>query len=176
MIDLKDKIRAIAEQVDIHMNWDQYTPFVSWFPCTPHKVQDSSFDLYCLSYRDILHTASSTMEQPWLDEASHMNPYTYNVTMNKGMARKKDLKDGDAIEIESIYGRKVTGILKTREGQHPSTLGIATTAGHWGRGQPIAKGKGTNFNFLMKALYEKCDPVTFNLETCVKVRVRKLGG
>jgi anaerobic selenocysteine-containing dehydrogenase len=156
------------------MNWDQYTPYVSWFACMPHLVKDSSFDLYCFSYRDILHTASSTMEQPWLDEASRMNPYTYNVTLNRGVAEKKGLKDGDVLEIESVYGRKVTGILKTREGQHPSTMSIAGTAGHWSRGQPIARGKGTNFNFLMKAEYEACDPIVFNLETCVKARVGKL--
>jgi anaerobic selenocysteine-containing dehydrogenase len=176
MIDLKDKTKTIAEQVDIHMNWDQYTPFISWFPCTPHKVKDPSFDLYCFSYRDILHTASSTMEQPWLDEASKMNPYTYNVTMNSGVATRRGLKDGDVVKIESIYERKVMGILKTREGQHPNTLGIAGTAGHWSRGQPIARGKGTNFNFLMKAEYEACDPIVFNLETCVKVRVGKVNG
>ncbi|MBI4295688.1 MAG: hypothetical protein HY667_01080 [Chloroflexi bacterium] len=50
------------------------------------------YDLYYFSYRDILHTGSSTMAQPWLDEARQMNPYTYNITMNRETAEKKGLK------------------------------------------------------------------------------------
>lgn len=174
MVDLKEKIKEISGEIGIQVNWDQYSPFIGWFPCTPHLVEDSTYDLYCLSYRDILHTASSTMEQPWLDEASQMSPYTYNVTLNEDTAKEKGLNDGDLIEIESNYGHKVSGRLKVRQGQHPQTMGIATTAGHWGKGQPIARGKGTNFNFLMEARFEHCDPTTFNLETCIKVKVRKV--
>jgi anaerobic selenocysteine-containing dehydrogenase len=114
------------------------------------------------------------METPWLDEVSAMNPYTYNVTMNAATAKQKGLKDGDLIEIESAYGHRVTGALKTRKGQHPEVLGIMGTAGHWAKGQPIARGKGTNFNTLMEARLEECDPVTLNLEICLKAKVRKL--
>jgi len=116
------------------------------------------------------------MEQPWLNEASMMSPYTYNIAMNEKTAAAKGLKDQNVIEIESIYGHKVKGILKTRIGQHPQTIAIATTAGHWANGQPIAKGKGTHFNVLMKARFEGSDPITFNLETCLKVKVRKVKG
>ena len=119
--------------------------------------------------------SSATMETPWLDEVSAMSPYTYNVTMNAEAARRRDLEDGDPIEIESSYGHRVMGTLKLRRGQHPETLGIMGTAGHWAKGQPIARGKGTNFNFLMEARLEECDPVTLNLELCVRAKVKKLG-
>jgi anaerobic selenocysteine-containing dehydrogenase len=114
------------------------------------------------------------METPWIDEVSAMNPYTYHVTMNSDTAKGKGLKDGDVIEIESSYGNKVTGPLKLRKGQHPEVVGIMGTAGHWAKGQPIARGKGTNFNTLMEARLEECDPVTLNLELCLKVKVKKL--
>jgi anaerobic selenocysteine-containing dehydrogenase len=174
MIDLKEQMKKKGAEVGINLDWDQYTPFLSWFPCAPHLVKDPQYDLYSFSYRDIVHTSSSTMETPWLDEVSAMNPYTYNVTMNADTAQKKGLKDGDLIEIESSYGHKVTGTLKTRKGQHPEVLGIMGTAGHWAKGQPIAKGKGTNFNLLMEARLEECDPVTLNLELCLKIKVTKL--
>ena len=174
MIDLKEQMKVKGAEVGINLDWDQYTPFLSWFPCAPHLVKDPQYDLYSFSYRDIIHTSSSTMETPWLDEVSAMNPYTYNVTMNADTAQKKGLKDGDLIEIESSYGHKVTGRLKARKGQHPETLAIMGTAGHWAKGQPIAKGKGTNFNLLMEARLEECDPVTLNLELCLKVKATKL--
>jgi anaerobic selenocysteine-containing dehydrogenase len=176
MIGMKEKIKAIADRIGINLHWEQYTPFVSWFPCGPHRVDDPSYDLYCFSYRDILHTGSATMEQPWLDEASKMNPYTYSATMNVQTAREKGLKDGDPVEIESSQGGKVRGTLKLMKGQHPETVGIAGTAGHWAKGQPIAYNKGINFNFLMGVRFEECDPITFNIETCVKIKIKKIEG
>ena len=174
MINQKEKVKKISEGIGINLNWDQYTPFISWFLCAPHLVKDPQYDLYCFAYRDILHTSSSTMETPWLDEASHMNPYTYNVTMNAETAKQKGLKDGDLIEIESVYANKARGTLKLRNGQHPQTLAIVGTAGHWAKGQPIARGKGTNFNFLMEAKIEECDPVSLNLELCLRVKVNRV--
>ena len=114
------------------------------------------------------------MEQPWLDEASLMNPYTYNITMNADTAGKKGIKDGDTIEVESYQGRKVTGTVKLLQGHHPQTVGIAATAGHWAKGQPIARGKGTNFDNLLPMDFEHMDPICGNIETSVRVSVRKL--
>ena len=151
-------------------------PLISWFPCTIHKLDNPEYDLYCYSYRDVLHSGSATMEQPWIDEASRMNPYTYNITINADTARKKGIKDGDTIEVETYQGRKVAGSVKLLEGQHPQTVGIAATAGHWAKGQPIARGKGTNFDTLLPIDLEHMDPVCGNIETAVRVKVRKTKG
>ncbi len=171
---MKPVVEEINQKTGVFMDPAQYTPLISWFPCTIHKVDDPEFDLYCYSYRDIIHSSSQTMEQPWLDEASRMNPWTYNITMNAGTGAKKGLKDGDLIEVKTYLGRKETGRVKLMEGQHPLTVGIATTAGHFAMGQPIARGKGTNFNNLLPMTFEHTDPITGNLETCVRVGVRKL--
>jgi anaerobic selenocysteine-containing dehydrogenase len=173
MVDLKEKIKKIAEEIGVKVNWDQYTPFISWFPCTPHLVKDPKYDLYCYCYRDILHSGSCTMQQPWLDEASRMNPFTYNISMNPETAKQKGLTDEDIIEIESMYGKKVRGKLKLRNGQHPKTLALVS-AGHWAKGQPIAKDKGTRFFDLLEQKFENCDPLSFNIEACVKVTVNKV--
>lgn len=174
MVHMGEAVEGIGRETGVDMGLEQYTPLVSWFPCTTHKVEDSNYDLYCYSYRDVLHSASSTMEQPWLDEASLMNPYTYNITMNASTGKSKGLKDGDAIEVESYQGRKVTGRVKLMEGHHPRTVGIAATAGHWAMGQPIARGKGTNFDNLLPMDWEHMDPVCGTIETSVRVGVRKI--
>jgi len=171
---MRDAVEKINVETGINMDIEQYTPLPSWFPCTTHKVTDSKYDLYCYSYRDVLHSASSTMEQPWLDEASLMNPYTYNITMNAATGGDKGLKEGDKIEVESYKGRKVTGTVKLMEGHHPQTVGIAATAGHWATGQPIAKGKGTNFDNLLPFDWEHMDPICGTIETAVRVSVKKI--
>jgi len=175
LVQAKEEVEKINKETGLNIDLEQYTPLISWTPCTTHKLEDHNYDLYCYSYRDILHSASMTMEQPWLDEASRMNPYTYNITMSVGTAREKGLKDGDTVEVETYQGRKVRGTLKLLEGHHPLTVGIAATAGHWAKGQPIARGKGTNFDNLLPLDLEHIDPICGNLETSVRVTVRKLG-
>lgn len=170
---MKDEVSKINDETGIGIDLQHYTPLISWFPCTIHKLNDPNYDLICYSYRDVLHSGSSTMEQPWLDEASSMNPYTYNITMNVDTAKKKGIKDGDIVEVESYRGRKATGVVKLLEGQHPQTVGIAATAGHWAKGQPIARGKGTNFDNMLPIDFEHVDPVCGNIETAVRVAVRK---
>jgi len=94
--------------------------------------------------------------------------------MNATTGRKKGIKDGDTIEVETYQGRKVTGVVKLLEGQHPLTVGIAATAGHWATGQPIARGKGSNFDTLLPMDFEHVDPVCGTIETAVRVSVSKL--
>ncbi|MFC1953591.1 molybdopterin-dependent oxidoreductase [Chloroflexota bacterium] len=171
---MKPEVEKINKETGIFMDPQQYTPLISWFPCTIHQVDDPKYDLYCYSYRDILHSSSQSMEQPWLDEASRMNPWTYNVTMNADTGRKKGLKDGDTVEIESYMGRKETGTVKLMQGHHPLTVGISNTAGHFAKGQPIAFGKGANFNTLLPMTFEHTDPISGNLEIGVRVTVRKI--
>jgi len=94
--------------------------------------------------------------------------------MNADTARKKGLKAGDRIEIESSRGNRVRGVLQVRKGQHPQTLAVMGCSGHWAKGQPIARGKGVNMNSLIELCWEEYDPITFSIEPCVKVKVTRI--
>ena len=173
LLDIGKEVERITREIGVNVNTEQYTPLVDWFPCPPHAITKSEFDLYCYSYRDILHTGSHTMQQPWLDEASRMNPYTYNITMNEKTAKEKGIREADVLEIENEKGRKVKGPVKLVQGQHPLTIGIAACSGHWAKGLPIANGKGTHFDSLLEIDLNHVDPISLNLETCVRVKVSK---
>jgi molybdopterin-containing oxidoreductase family molybdopterin binding subunit len=174
LAELKPHVMENAKPAGVELEWEQFTPLISYFKPQAAKEISPDYDLYCFSYRDVLHSGSGTMEVPWLDEASRLNPYTYNVTMNAETAAKKGLTDGDLVCIESCYGRKVTGFLKTMQGQHLETVAIAACSGGWARGQPIAYGKGTNFNILLESDFKHACPVCFNQETAVAVKVYKI--
>ena len=155
------------------LDWEQFTPLISHFKPQVAKEETSEFDLYSFSYRDILHNGTYTMEMPWIDEVSWMNPYTYNITLNATTAKKKGLKDGDLICLESSYGRKITGTVKTMEGMHPKCIAIAACSGGWAKGAPIAYGKGTNFNILLESDFKHACPVCWSQETATMVKVYK---
>jgi anaerobic selenocysteine-containing dehydrogenase len=174
LAELRPVVMENAKKSGIELDWEQFTPLASYFKPQVAKEETSEFDLYSFSYRDILHNGTYTMEMPWLDEVSLMNPYTYNITMNVDTAKKKGLKDGDLICLESSRGRKITGNLKTMQGQHPKTVSIAACSGGWARGAPIAYGKGTNFNILLESDFKHACPVCWSQETSTMVKVYKI--
>jgi molybdopterin-containing oxidoreductase family molybdopterin binding subunit len=172
--ELRDEIKENAEKAGVELEWAQFTPLISYFTPQVGKEISDEYDLYSFSYRDILHNGTYTMEMPWLDEVSQLNPYTYNITMNADTAKKKGLKDGDLICLESSYGRKTTGTLKTMQGQHPKTVSISACSGAWAKGAPIAFGKGTNFNILLESDFKHACPVCWSQETASTVKVYKI--
>ncbi|HKK91686.1 MAG TPA: molybdopterin-dependent oxidoreductase, partial [Desulfobacteraceae bacterium] len=84
----RQAVESIIEETGFELELDtaQYTPLPDWFWPTSHKELDNEFDLLAFSYRDILHTNNSTFQNPYVDEASLLCPYTFTVTMNSQLA------------------------------------------------------------------------------------------
>ena len=148
-----------------------FEPLPDFLPCLSHTCKKEGFDFYAFYYRDIIHTNSYTMENPWLDEAAQLDPYSYTIAINTEVGRRKGLHDGTLIWVENERGRKVKGRVKLMQGIHPEGLGIGACAGHWGDGMPVAKGKGVFFNDLLELDWEHVSPVNLNLDLCVRVKV-----
>lgn len=170
MIKHEKETRELLEPKGIKVNYKMFTPFITHIPGVIDKPKDSKYDLCAFSYHDILHTTSATQGMPWLAEAGRMNPWTNFVTMNKKAAAERGIKDGDTIWIENEEGKRVSGTVRTMEGQHPMSVGICGGMGHWADDE-ISKGLGTHFNQLIPGDLEHCCPVTLNIETTPRVRV-----
>jgi molybdopterin-containing oxidoreductase family molybdopterin binding subunit len=170
LVDLNAKAKAIAGD---RLTWDEawYDPLPRWLPCPSHAVADPSFDLWGFYYRDTLHTNSFTNENPWLDEAARLDPYSYAIAINAATGRRKGLRDGQEIWLESPHGRRVRGRVRLTETVHPEGVGIGGCAGHWAKTLPIAAGKGVMFNDLLEVDWQHGSPVNLNLDTCVKLRI-----
>ncbi len=171
MLPIGAKIAAIAEPRGLKIPMEYYEPLPDFLPCTSHCCQKPDFDFYAFYYRDIVHTNSFTMENPWLDEAARLDPFSYTIAINAAEARKKALHDGQLVWVENEAGRKVKGQLKLTEAIHPEGIGIAAMCGHWSDGMPIAKGKGVFFNELLELDWAHVSPVNNNLDLCARVRV-----
>ena len=171
LVPLADKIDAITAPRGLKLPREYYQPMPDHLPCVSHCCNAPGFDLYAFYYRDTLHTNSYTMENPWLDEAAQLDPYSYTIAINTDVGRKKGLRDGALITVETETGRKVQGRVKLTQGIHPEGLGIGACAGHWGNGMPVAKGKGVFFNDLLELDWKHVSPVNFNLDLCARVKI-----
>jgi molybdopterin-containing oxidoreductase family molybdopterin binding subunit len=175
--DLKDKIERVKEGLSYAAEVDtsDYQPLPDWKPCASHEEPRADFDLFAFYYRIPTHTFSSTYNNAWLDEISSLNPHAYALTLNAETARRKGLRDGDEIWVESMHGGRLKGRVKLTEGLHPECLAMANCGGHWSRYLPVAsrEGKGACFEHLMKMDWSSVDWTVHNWDLCVKVRIRR---
>lgn len=176
-------IKKLGEEVkkvtdDLGLEWDvsDYQALPDWKPCKAHELKLPEYDLYAFYYRVAWQTFSYTAENPWLDEVSRIDPYTYNVCLNSETAKKKGIGNGDPIWLESPEGLKVKGRAKLTEGIHPEAVAVANCLGHWTPRLPIAKDKGLCINHLQQVDDEHLDIVVGGLDLCHKVKVYKAEG
>ncbi len=171
---LYEKQMAIIEPRGLSIPEEHFAPLPDWLPCPSHRCKDADFDFFAFYYRDIIHTNSFTMQNPWLDEAAQLDPFSYTIAINADVGRTKGLANDDVIAVESETGRRVEGRVRLTQGIHPEGLGIAALCGHWGDGMPVAKGKGVFFNELLELDWDHASPSNLNLDLCAKVKVTKL--
>jgi len=144
-----------------------------WYPCRAGQAREG-YDLQAIYYRVPWHTFSMTYENPWLDEISRGEPYSYFICINTATARDKGIADGAPIEVEGVDGAKITGRARTTEGIHPDVLAVANNGGHWAHGMPFARGKGVFFNQLLPMDLEHTDLVSLSIDCDARVRVRPI--
>jgi len=171
-----EKIDALTGPRGHSLPRQYFEPLPDFLPCLSHTCDKPGFDFYAFYYRDIIHTNSFTHENPWLDEAAQLDPFSYAIAMNADRGKKLGLKEGDWVWLEAESGRKAKGRVHLTQGMHPEGLAIGGCGGHWTEGMPVAKGKGVFFNELLEIDWEHVSPVNLNLDLCAKVKVTRAEG
>jgi len=100
----------------------------------PEDKPTADFPLYLVNFKQAEHTHSRTFNNDYLMEMKPDNP----LLINSETAAKLGLKDGDAVWIESPYG-KAKGTVQTTERIHPEVVALQHGYGHWAFGK-VAKG------------------------------------
>ena len=174
---LGEKIKKIAEEQDLkEIDTSDFQPLPDWKPCSALEYQGNEYDLQAIYYRVPWHTFSMTYENPWLDEISDNEPYSYFISINTDTAKKKGIKDGDLIWVESLDAGKTKGRARLVEGIHPEVIGVANNGGHWSPNMPVAKGKGVFFEALLPLSLDKTDLVTITMDCDARVKIYKVEG
>jgi molybdopterin-containing oxidoreductase family molybdopterin binding subunit len=149
-----------------------FVPLPDWKPCRAWRPRPG-YDLQAIYYRVPWHSFSMTYQNPWLDEISRGEPYSYFICIHRATAAAKGIADDDAIVVESPDGAAIRGRARLTEGIHPEVVAVANNGGHWARGMPFARGKGVFFNQLQPMDLEHTDLVSLTMDCDARVRVRK---
>jgi anaerobic selenocysteine-containing dehydrogenase len=173
ILDQREKMKAICDAHNVKVNFEYYSPLLSWFPAVINTPQKQDCDLYAFSYKDALHTGAMTQGIGIFNDASRLSPYVFNILVHEKTAKEKGIKSGEKVVVENDYGHKTSGTVHTIQGIHPQCLAFMSGSGKWARGASLAKGKGANLNVLQELDLKHCCPITLNLETAARVKIYK---
>ena len=165
-------VKELTTNMDIPWDTSDYQPLPDWKPCPAHEDGKGGNGLYAVNFKLPFHTFSYTAGNPWLSDLSDRHPYATKVLISSQAAEARGIKNGDIIRVESSAG-KVKGEAWVSQCVHPEVIGIGGVFGHWAKGMPVAKGKGTHFNALLPVDMTRIDPVSTALDACVRVEVFK---
>jgi anaerobic selenocysteine-containing dehydrogenase len=139
----------IKEKIGLDPSWfcDWYTPLPTWEPAVVLQ-EDKEYDMYAFSFKTGLgRFGTLPATNPWLMEIAHRDPYLLRVMINTETAKKKGLKDGDWVWVESRVNRVKARIRCTELVQH-ECLGFPAMFGHKMK-HPVAQDQGPHFNSLL---------------------------
>lgn len=172
-IDAGKKVEKVTK--DAGMGWwdvSHYNPMPEWRPCPAFEEDGKEYDLFLANSKLPLHYHTISADNAWINDVSSRNRLDYNVLVNTETAKKKGIKDGDTITIESRVG-KVNGKVRVTECVHPQVVGMFGVLGHWSKAQPIGKGKGTNINSLIPFDFNNMETLSGQMDTCARVKIYK---
>jgi molybdopterin-containing oxidoreductase family molybdopterin binding subunit len=180
-LQVKEDVEKLVEElgVDDLIDTSSLKALPEWNACPSHEEVRSDYDLFATYYRMPLHTFSATYNNPWLDEASRVDPYVYTVALNAETARRKGIDEGDRVNITSAgTGETIRARVHLTEGIHPEVLVMVNAGGHWSKFTPIASApdKGACFEWLMPLDVKYLDIPSMNFDVCAKVKVSRSEG
>jgi anaerobic selenocysteine-containing dehydrogenase len=172
--DVGDELKANLEKHEVEktfglkINTDVYKGIPYWEPSPVHEP-DGDYDFFLISYKNYMTTYADTATNPIMMEVSRRDPLLMRVVINAGTAKRKGIRDGDAVWVESRYAR-AKGVAGVTEGIHPQTAAISGGFGRWTR-HPVAHGKGIAQNPHLPMDLKHTGMLGGSMETVGKVRI-----
>ncbi|MBI4316874.1 MAG: molybdopterin-dependent oxidoreductase [Chloroflexi bacterium] len=169
-----EELSAVVQEMGLEWDFSDYKALPEWLPCDAfHARGKDGYDFVGVHYKLPFSYGAYGNENPWINEICERTPYTYPVLVNEDVAKRKGLRDGDQVWLETPV-RKVKAIAKLTQCVHPEVVAIAGHFGHWAAGMPISRGKGVAFNPLLPNDLENIDKISTALDNCALVRITKV--
>lgn len=166
-----EDVKQFTESRGIPWDTSDYVPLVQWRPCPAYEQNEPGYDLFVVNHKVPFLTFTFTAENGWLNDLADRKAKIYNVGIHPETARRKGLRDGQQVNLETFSGRKQSAVLRVTEGVHPQVISVPGILGRWATRNKRSRGKGVHFNSLLKYSFDQIDTVSAALDACVKVKV-----
>lgn len=177
LLDAGIKVKEITEKMGIEWDVSRYKPLPGWVPGPGYQTKKPGFDLYAVTFKWPFMTGTFSNFNPWLGELRQYYPYTGTVVINRKVAERKGIKDGDRIKLSNTTGSTTEGIAKLSECIHPDCVGLDHSAGSWAKTLPPRPSKasiGTHAGSLLDYDMKNIDIMGGSLDASPKLKVSRL--
>jgi anaerobic selenocysteine-containing dehydrogenase len=171
---LGERIRKAIAGRPVRWDLADYAPLPGWRPSAAHEEDASLYDLFGVTYKLPFHALSLSAQNRWLADLGERHPFAFRLLVHPRTAAARNIRSGDRVTVTSRVG-SITGEAWLTEGIHPQVVAVATIAGHWARGLPVARGRGLHFNTLVPLDLDNVDKLSSAFDSKVKVRIEASG-
>ena len=166
-----EELEAVLTEMNLDWDISDYDAMPHWRPCVANeRLQQGEIDAIGVHYKLPFVYGAYGQANPWIDELCEKLPHAYGVLINGTLARRRGIKDGDTIWLESPV-RRVKAVARVTQMVHPDVVGIAAHSGHWSEGKPVSQDKGVNFNGMLVHDLDHVDMVSSALDHCAQLKV-----
>ncbi|MCC6778275.1 MAG: molybdopterin-dependent oxidoreductase [Hyphomicrobiales bacterium] len=166
-----EQVGAVVEKMSIPWDVTDYQALIDFKPCQAFHRRDGS--LYLVNTKVPFYTHTITAENPLLNDLCERNGHVFPVGINPKTARKLGIQQGDAIVLETEWGRRTEATADLREGVHPEVIACVGVLGRRITGDARIRRKGVHFNDMIKFDPAMMDYVSGGLDACVRVKVTR---
>ncbi|MBI4445248.1 MAG: molybdopterin-dependent oxidoreductase [Acidobacteria bacterium] len=152
---------------------ENYLPLPFWKPSQVIEDGKKGYDLYAITFKDVIHTFGDTVVMTWLTEVSEKDPIHQGILINSKTAKKLGVETGEKIRLVSPGGR-IEGRAQVVEGIHPQVVGISNSITREYVTNDKVNYKGSHFNRLLTGSLRYTDGATGGLESTARVRLEKV--
>ncbi|MDR7540008.1 MAG: molybdopterin-dependent oxidoreductase [Armatimonadota bacterium] len=167
-----EAVRKVTHELGIEWDTSGYYPLVEWRPCPPYLQRQPPHDLFLVNYKVSWLTFSISIDNALLLDLCERRGDGFAVAMHPDTARRRGLREGQRVVLETPEGRRAEAVLHLTEALHPQVVACPAILGRWGAANPKARGRGLHYNSLIRYAMDRLDTVSAALDACVVVDVR----
>lgn len=163
---------------ELGLDWDVsgYRAIPGWRPCPAYTERRAPHDLFLVNYKVSWLTFSISVENDLLLDLCERRGDVFALAMHPETARRRGLRAGQRVVVETPEGRQAVIPLRLTEGVHPEVVACPAVLGRWAAANPRARNRGLHYNSLIRYDMERFDTVSAALDACVRVDVRAAAG
>ena len=172
LIERGEQLVEVTSEMGLEWDVSDYEPVPTWSPCHSFgMLRQGEIDAIGIHYKLPFAYGAFGAANGWVNELLEKTD-GYAVRIHEDLARRKGIRDGDDVWLESEV-EKVKAVAKVTQCVHPEVVGIAGHFGAQAKGLPLAKGKGVAFNRLLTYDMDHIDRLTAAIDHCAPLKVYK---
>ena len=167
-----EEVDRVARQLGIPWQVDDYQTLPDWKPCAVQTKRNEKFDMVLVNFKVPTQAFTFTSSNALLVQLAKKRR-TDDVWINTETAKRKNIQDGDLVDIETAYGKKVSANARVTELVHPEVLACQGDGGRFAKKVGKGRKQGINFNALVSMDPDNLDYVSSAIDCHVPVSITK---